>query len=533
MEAKIVFTNSTYSIPETIWSKSLLLTNLAEDKLLTDPIIYPYQIDQIAITCLMEYLLKNNIDPNWKNCDWYQIRQFVEFFQLTQSRDIYHNYYNLINDGSLSALQKILRCQSETHDYFLRPVPPELDVTSIRMKIDEEFHVWNTEVEFNKMPPIITLSPLNQIIRVPQSSYQKDFEWQSNVDIFKGQIDLNQNFWLHDLPWSGVGVAGGFVVSSLVGALTDEQDIDLWVLNFDVFSNLIQHFAQKVPDLQIYAPITYQNGFSILTLKSVGQRPLQIICSGYKDMSSVVRTFDLSHLRIWLDENGLHAEVTTFKELLLGYGRVIRRGDKTPARIKKYSQRGWFILGDNNFIKTAPNRPDLELTLIDVNTCLAHCHESKVTLCGYINQNGLHLGHIKDITLTDIQQLRVVDLGDYENGRIFTPIYLVIPINHLVIFSNKRPKTPAKAIATITPALEKHIHQIYDHLHNLLDVVHNYGRYTSILNNNILPLTLDDSLLEVFSKIATNFDQPMTIEIEFYAISKKVDVLPRLTHIFK
>ena len=24
---------------------------------------------------------------------------------------------------------------------------------------------------------------------------------------------------------------------------------------------------------------------------------------------------------------------------------------------------------------------------------------------------GLHLGHIKDLTLTDIQQLRVVDLG--------------------------------------------------------------------------------------------------------------------------
>ena len=47
-------------------------------------------------------------------------------------------------------------------------------------------------------------------------------------------------------------------------------------------------------------------------------------------MSSVVRSFDLSHLKIWLDENGLQAEVTSFKELLLGYSRVLRRGMKTP-----------------------------------------------------------------------------------------------------------------------------------------------------------------------------------------------------------
>ena len=300
----------------------------------------------------------------------------------------------------------------------------------------------------------------------------ENLDWKPDVDICKGQINLDQIFWLRDLPWAGVGVSGGFLVSSLCGTLSADQDIDLYVLNFDILGNLIQHFVRAVPDLQIYAPITYQDGFSILTLKSDGQRPLQIICSGHGDMSAVVRTFDLSHLKIWLDENGLRAEVTALKELLMGYSRVIRRGNKTPERIEKYTQRGWFIFGDNNFLKYAPPcRPNLELTVIDSNTCLQYCRQSKITMIGYIQNGGLHLGHIKDLTLADVQQLRVFDLGRDSRLQLFTPILLVIPITKLIIYSNRHQIYPAKAYATIKPELANQIQQIYDHLHTQLNVV--------------------------------------------------------------
>ena len=159
MEAKIVFANSTFTLPENILSKSLLLTNLADDNLLTEPIVYPYPIDETEINCLMDYLIKEEISPNWNRCNYHQIHQFVEFFQLTDAKEFYHAYYQQIDDGSLPKLQTILRCQRMTHDIFLRPIPPSLDVTDIRIKIGSEICFWDTMV-----PPsgdhLIKLHPL-------------------------------------------------------------------------------------------------------------------------------------------------------------------------------------------------------------------------------------------------------------------------------------------------------------------------------------------------------------------------------------
>ena len=309
----------------------------------------------------MDYLINEEISPNWNRCNYHQIHQFkLEFFQLTDAKEFYHAYYQQIDDGSLPKLQTILRCQRITVVLFLRPIPPSLDVTDIRIKIGSEICFWDTMVQFNQTPPIITLSPLHRIMRIPECSYLENLNWNPDVDIRQGQIDLDQIFWLRDLPWTGVGVSGGFLVSSLCGTVNSEQDIDLYVFDFDILGNLIQHFVRAVPDLQIYAPKTYEHGFSILTLKSQGQRPLQNHLFWLSGMSSVVRSFDLSHLKIWLDENGLQAEVTSLKELLLGYSRLLRRDMKTRERIKKYTQRGWFIFGEDR-ISSKSHQPLMQV----------------------------------------------------------------------------------------------------------------------------------------------------------------------------
>ena len=81
-------------------------------------------------------------------------------------------------------------------------------------------------------------------MRIPECSYLENLDWNPDVDIRQGQIDLDQIFWLRDLPWTGVGVSGGFIVSSLCGTVNSEQDIDLYVLDFNILGNLIQHFVR-------------------------------------------------------------------------------------------------------------------------------------------------------------------------------------------------------------------------------------------------------------------------------------------------
>lgn len=532
MKAKLVFPNSTFTLHENVWPKSLLLRNLADDKYLDEPIVYPYEINEITINCFMDYLIKDEISENWDKCDFRQIFKFVEFFQFTNANDFYHIYYQNIDDGSLSKIQTILRCQRMTHDNSLRPLPSQLYKKTITFKIDNKVFMYDTAVPIDQPAPIITLCPLNRIIRIPPSSYDENLDWTPDVDICGGEIDLNQNFWLRDLPWSGVGISGGFIVSSLTGTLTEDQDIDLYVLDFNILDNLIKHFVREVPDLKIYAPNTYKDRFSILTLRSEGQRPLQIICSGHKTMSAVVRTFDLSHLKIWLDENGLHAEVTTFKELLLGYSQIYRPSNKTPERIEKYIQRRWFIFGNDKFITTIrPRHPNVELTLIDPNTCLQYCQESKKTMMGYINQIGIHLGDIKNLNLSDIQQLRLVKLGQTEHLHLFTPIFLLIPITKLLVFSNKHQYTPAKVVTTLNHDIADQINILRDHLFTCLNL---HKPVLPLVMNNVLKCTLDDSLLPFFPlyRMPTIVDKPLTIEIEFYGLSPKFEAYPRLINIF-
>ena len=49
-----------------------------------------------------------------------------------------------------------------------RPLPAQLAMTDISIKISHEMCVWNTEVPFDETPPVVTLSPLSRIIRVPE-----------------------------------------------------------------------------------------------------------------------------------------------------------------------------------------------------------------------------------------------------------------------------------------------------------------------------------------------------------------------------
>ena len=64
--------------------------------------------------------------------------------------------------GSLSNMKMIRRCQKQ------RPLPAQLAMTDISIKISHEMCVWNTEVPFDETPPVVTLSPLSRIIRVPE-----------------------------------------------------------------------------------------------------------------------------------------------------------------------------------------------------------------------------------------------------------------------------------------------------------------------------------------------------------------------------
>ena len=208
---------------------------------------------------------------------------------------------------------------------------------------------------------------------------------------YNGFIDLDKVSWLKDFPWSNfptIGLAGGFIISSLQGQFDSTQDIDLYIPKTTdstrVLNKLLAYFLYKFDDISFNVPCdTYRWDYEVYTLKrSNDQILLQIILSPCTSMIDVVSKFDMSHLGIWIDHGGLWCLQSSYFELLHGFTNITHH--TSQGRILKYAQRGFDIYG-------------LKLELYPEKNPVERVWTSKIELprSGCLMEAACHLGYLE------------------------------------------------------------------------------------------------------------------------------------------
>jgi hypothetical protein len=153
-----------------------------------------------------------------------------------------------------------------------------------------------------------------------------------------------------------------------------------------------------------------------------GQRPLQLIIPSLDNMFDVVRTYDLSHLRIWYNRDGLYAQLDTIYELCRGFTHLIRAGINTFDRIDKYTKKGWTILGNNNFLQMEKyEKLNVEYEIIDPDIAYNFFVDKETPLLGYVQNQGMHIGNIRNLIQTDFKSFKI-EYNVRHFITLFTPI---------------------------------------------------------------------------------------------------------------
>lgn len=516
MIARIEYKTGTLEIPNNLFEKSVLLTNLADDNMLESVIKYPYDLTSDDVLSISKYLCDGEIYLH--NCNINNINVFFNYFGIKNVLSFYRAYYDYINDGSLLSVQKIYEIQRRIHDVYLMPCPQEFQLDTVIAEVGDQQFSWNLKVDFADEYQIINLTTLSECMAFPKIQYpywQHEKIWIPNVDIFRGVIKLSESIWLDEFPWYkfDVGLAGGYILSSLTASLTKDTDIDLYLCNINRLGELLMYFRDKFENVTIAAPSDYRGGCSVLTLSMPDCRNLQIICAGYKRMYDCVRSFDLSHLRMWIDRDGLKADVRTIFELMTGISRYVKP-NSFLSRLHKYIQKGWIIFGQNQCLNFPPEK-QTNYVPIDLKSALVYCKEPLITLLGYINLEKILMGDIMDIHKSDIQSLRLSKLEPFQNLISFTPITLWLQtqsITSVQLFGT------TSIYCAIDSPIQNQIINIQKELLNYYGVM---GiPQNTIIENNQLRLNLSHDLANKYNNQPINYTYPVIIHIEFHAIMK-------------
>lgn len=237
--------------------------------------------------------------------------------------------------------------------------------------------------------------------------------------ITSGLIDWSTSFWLAQWPESlDVAVAGGFILSSLQGNLTVKQDIDLYVLNPNQLTDVLSYFLKLRPDITVTASVVddwiQEKVVNLLTLTCADERPLQIISAGQPCMHEIVRTFDLTHLRLWVDKTGLWVDVEAAYELIVGFSRATGPRCWSKERLIKYAARGWDIYGKSNLIVKTQNDElkdhiTVDMTTLAINELAQMYQPFYYDYHGYSRYYAGHINHLKWVDiLSFIQNIKPV-----------------------------------------------------------------------------------------------------------------------------
>ena len=416
-------------LSQTIIDKSLLLQNLAEDNLLQLPTTYPGKLTTEEIEIVEKYLVEGEIPRQIDD-----ITNIIKFFNYFCIDDIVP-LIKVCSKFTQDTYVEILKLQQHLQHCIIESMPTlEFYHASI---LEGLYITLSSHKDYMQKSWAIKLSDFNIDMKFPDLQVSTNYRpalsciqsGHFRANIKNGSIDLSQSFWLKNFPWDrfDVSVAGGYIVSSLQGILSEDQDIDLYLLNQDQLRDLLLYFRQFGSKVGIRA--TYDNRISeqiwdlnhrgrqlkqsernivMITLTSPNQRDLQLICSGTMTMHETVRMSDLTHLRIWIDKDGLWADIETIYELLAGFTRAIGFNLFSETRIEKYSRRGWDIYGDKKLIGSAIKRETGVSTefdiLLDEEIENLVKHHSKF-FYDYHDCTKVYIGYLNFVRFADIKNI--------------------------------------------------------------------------------------------------------------------------------
>ena len=310
--------------------------------------------------------------------------------------------------------QQILKLQQRYQHLILDEIPVRILFQYWSSYLESMYITLDANMKFKQQSPAIKLADWGPRIHFPEVSCEKRFrpnlsllyEGQRSANIKNAAIDWSTTFWLHNFPWSefNIGIAGGFVISSLQGILEPDQDIDVYVLDWRQLKAILTYFLNLGPLVTLHVTSDAEGTVSAIKLTSPDHRPLQIITVGTLNMHQIVRTFDLTHLRIWVDRRGLWCDVEAIYELLAGFSRAIGPRCWSEDRLKKYAARGWDIYGELMEFHSTQNdytdsawlsypQPDLDRLVEELNFSYYDYH-------GYTRYYAGHISHIRNNDVT-------------------------------------------------------------------------------------------------------------------------------------
>jgi hypothetical protein len=210
-----------------------LVENLKDTNLPTD-IQYNFNLTSNDINIIKDYLVFNN---EWRGQvdNVFNIIDFLLYIGDQKINDFIQKYVDNCNDIDL-----IFKIQDYVQILYHKDqnyIPDNLNsnIGGLYISLQEP-------KSFDYQPQYLKISNPNNIVKFPHIKVTNRYNYikhgvigygQYTNKIWDGVINFDESFWLKDFPWTefNVGLAGGFLVSSLQGILQQDQDIDLYILD--------------------------------------------------------------------------------------------------------------------------------------------------------------------------------------------------------------------------------------------------------------------------------------------------------------
>jgi hypothetical protein len=294
----------------------------------------------------------NNIDntDNTKTNPW-ENNTFINFINDYKSLWSFQDFKNKYLDEFFLEIKKINTFSNKPLGNYLLQILSKIDTIDnydLILNILEESTLYNLSFnlydieELNKLnyKPVL----LNNLINLKNKLYysKENSDSTFNIEIIQKRIlYYSQGLISSDFPFNSKNfiIAGGFVVNSLVGIISDYTDIDIYI--FSDFENqskeLINYFNHKC-NHKIH--MTYNK--SIINIYPIGYKiNIQLIKIGGSPQK-IISDFDLSYSQMMIiNWNNLQMTFNAYKSILTGFFTINRKAVIRNYRIVKAYIKGF------------------------------------------------------------------------------------------------------------------------------------------------------------------------------------------------
>ena len=298
---------------------------------------------------ILNVLNKNNIEF----LDKYVIETFhaLDYFRAYKLLEIHKkNTINYLNKISLNKINNI--CYDEINNiillyayeyitdkdikfstifinkYGLKNIDIEKIYKNIEFLLDEE--KYDIYLNIHKTLDKLTDEINNKLVETYKLSKYLSI---NSLEVFKHNIiKKSQGFIKNDFDWTGVTLAGGYILSCLLKRKINSSDIDLWIYDREDFIRCIKYFKN------------YKMYWSDCIVNIVSKKTdmkIQLIHTGYENPYNIIIGFDFDCVEIFYNGDNLYStidNIISLKDNCIYNIKLIK-----IERINKYISKGFKI----------------------------------------------------------------------------------------------------------------------------------------------------------------------------------------------